>query len=428
MRESFVSKRARLEKMLTSAFRRGVSAFRFGLILSGISDHLPIEIQIQSPDSHEKPINILSWNLLADEHLYQNFMNISGSDLLLEVLLQHTDSECIYLYQGNKLYHFFAELAHYLYDQSHGDQITITEELLQEFTSYISQPSLLALSRDPSKIIQKQKLVEISRQNIISVFLDQKHPYRDEFKLAIRHCLELIYNIENPSSTLKWKSRFNKICHTESIRNKLTSVDILCVQECSNPDDVLNLFKLENRNMRMLSNKAVRSQADHCAVYFDQNQFELVDKPTYFYLANKPCIAIKLRDLDSNEEFIVASIHHPGGSRDLTDPIIQEIVSLYVVDQKLPYYFIGDLNHPKTFFPDAIFAEEATMSGMDYGNLNRAIDGILTNVEKSMVSVKRFDDFPFSQPAEPTPINIEFNFKSNPHSLQRSSASYKCML
>ena len=66
MSHSFVEKQESLNNALTHAFRYGTSAFRFGLIPQGISDHLPIVSQLPLKDSQ---VSMLSWNLLADEPL-----------------------------------------------------------------------------------------------------------------------------------------------------------------------------------------------------------------------------------------------------------------------------------------------------------------------------------------------------------------------
>jgi hypothetical protein len=66
-RIDFLQRKALLQKAFTdSAFRYGTSLFRFGLIPSNVSDHLPIDIRANINDENH---NILSWNMLSDDHL-----------------------------------------------------------------------------------------------------------------------------------------------------------------------------------------------------------------------------------------------------------------------------------------------------------------------------------------------------------------------
>lgn len=185
---------ALLEKNLAnSAFRRGTSAHRLGLIQEGISDHLPIQMSIQQ----EKTIlNIISWNILADAHLYNNFMNITGTSELLAAI----NNDNIYGgHEGsNKLYHYFSELGPFLYDQRQNNHaITFNKDLLEQFNSVQQSCSLLTRSRDPVKTKENIVYAERSRAAIAEILLDMAHEHAHEFKLAIQHSVDLIYHIKH---------------------------------------------------------------------------------------------------------------------------------------------------------------------------------------------------------------------------------------
>ena len=77
MHGDFKMIREKIDEQIKSAFRYGNSAFRLGLMPQNISDHLPISAEIKFNPSDEENHTMLSWNLLADEHLYNNFMNIT---------------------------------------------------------------------------------------------------------------------------------------------------------------------------------------------------------------------------------------------------------------------------------------------------------------------------------------------------------------
>ena len=142
----------------TSAFRRGTSAFRLGLIPQGISDHLPIEANIKTNHGQHK---LLSWNMLADTHLFNNFRNISGSDYWRELLLKQFPEGCIYVNEhSNQLFHFFAEIGQYLYSTRDNNsdreyaKIIINSTILRNFIT--TQTSRLARSRDANTAEKKK--------------------------------------------------------------------------------------------------------------------------------------------------------------------------------------------------------------------------------------------------------------------------------
>ena len=125
-----------LHKKLKSAFRYGSSAFRYGLVPEGISDHLPVTTKTTI---EEEEIAIMSWNLLADEHLFNNFMNVSGSNILEADLNQELGGKENNIYSGT-MYHLFAEISQFLIAQNK-KEIVVDEKILKEFRQITSQPS-----------------------------------------------------------------------------------------------------------------------------------------------------------------------------------------------------------------------------------------------------------------------------------------------
>ena len=106
-------------KFNKSVYRKGVSAYIYGGLRGGISDHLPVSFDV-SPvgisDSGEmlSPIKAASYNLLSDDHLWNNFMNITGS---VEIKRSLSAGNIYNNSQRNNLYHFFCEISQFLYDK-----------------------------------------------------------------------------------------------------------------------------------------------------------------------------------------------------------------------------------------------------------------------------------------------------------------------
>lgn len=377
---------------LENAFRYGSSAFRYGLIPEGISDHLPI---LSEATANEMPIRMLSWNLLADEHLFNNFMNISGSSIVEDILSDMLDGEANNIYKG-AMYHFFAELSQYLYPHIQEGELVISESLMQAFASNAAQPSHLARSRDEATAVQKTQKVERARQAFLSVLRDENHPMLHELQLAIKHSLELIYHIKSPEGALRWENRFDRLCQSPGMVAELQAQDILAFQECTNPEDLKQLIsKNTDKDMHFICHNTSRTgvSTDNVVLAYDKNKFNLIGEPILSsFHGKKPEIYCKLEARDgSGHQFIVGSIHHPGGDEDLRDQILASVNTLKAGHAEMPFYIMGDYNHTRSQFV-AIgkdFGEQSfgmnypqshgTMAGSDYGNTNKAIDSILSN-------------------------------------------------
>src|SRR3990167_4992172 len=150
MRKIERSRITELEEKLQS------SAFRYGLILKGYSDHLPIQFS-------SRKFTAISWNLLADTHLYRNFTNVTGSAMVANALRQQFPDGNPYF---DRIYHFFAELAQYLFSKIKTDSIEIDEKLLKGFIYLKACPSRLVCAGDSAEA----KAVESARDYLISLF------------------------------------------------------------------------------------------------------------------------------------------------------------------------------------------------------------------------------------------------------------------
>lgn len=418
MSTQFEKRRQVLENQLSqNAFRFGTSAFRLGLVPQGISDHLPIAIDIAPLQAR-----MVSWNLLADVHLYNNFMNISGTLHLEAAIKAKTPGGNIYCNdRGNRLYHLFSELAEFLYAKGKQGHITINEKTLNEFIPLDAQSSHLARSEDPQKLIQEQQELVNARKDIVEILLDQKHEHAHEFKLAIRHSLELIHHIQSEEGALKWSNRLQRIIDNENLLSELLQADIVCLQECTSPDDVYQLYIDSDKSMKLIQYRVNSETNDHCVLMYDENKFDLIGEPIFHSLeGKKPCIFAKLQNKSSGQVCIVSSIHHPGGDKYLLDELLAQVARLKQdPNEAIPFCVAGDYNHTKEYFENherfndkltMHYPEQGTMAGSDFGNTNLGIDAIMTNIAKDNISVKLVDNLAVSPPAQ-TPISVHFELE-----------------
>ncbi len=400
---------ALLEKNLAgSAFRRGTSAHRLGLMQEGISDHLPIQIRL---NEHKTSTTIVSWNLLADAHLYNNFMNISGTQELLAALSEDN------IYGGkrnNKLYHYFSELGQFIYDKRKTDHHVILDStLLAQFNSVQNAGSLLTRSRDPRTSEQNIRRVQESRQAIAALLLNKDHDDAHEFQLAIQHSVDLIYHIKHEQGILKWSNRLKKLHENKELVGMLSNSDFLCLQECTNPADIHALMPQKHA----LVHRVNQHTTDHCALFYNPSQYKLVGEPLYFALddGKKPCIMARFEHLTSGKQLIVGSIHHPGGTENHLDEIVDKINQLkHSANEAIEFYLPGDYNHSQEFFKKnpsfqhpLLYPSLGTMAGADYGNINQSIDAILTNKSANQIDIERIPCLSISKPAE-MPLKVHF--------------------
>ncbi len=406
-------------KLSSSAFRKGVSAFRYGLIPKGYSDHLPVKLELSSGQ-----FTAISWNMLADDHLYNNFMNVTGSDIIANIL--RTEFSGNNPYQNN-LYHFFAELAQYLYARISKNTIEINNALLRNFVSLDVFPSRLARSRNPVTAQTKRTAIESARRVIVSHFLDRHSSYADEFNLSMQHALEIIYHIKSEEhGSLHWNNRFKAIRRNKALCTELVSQDIVCLQECTSPTDVGALFQEAGKPHVALTHRINDRTNDHCVLFYNPDKFSLVDKPIFAALHHKkPYIMAKLMDKVSGEVMVVSSIHHPGGNHCMIQQLLDAVKTLQnKPPQAENFYILGDFNNTADFYESKqqeektevaastrmLYPQSGSLAGSDFGNTNKAIDAVLTNnlEEKAQVSV--LTSITLSPPAH-TPLKVCFEYK-----------------
>jgi hypothetical protein len=423
------AQRAILENSLSNAFRRGTSAFRLGLIQAGPSDHLPYSARVTNSDGSQ--IKLAGWNLLADCHLYNNFMNITGKAQLSEKLcLAHPMGNVYFAAEHDLLYYFFSELAQFLYQDGSQQIITISSNTLETFCSLSAAPSKLALSRDPVAAAHKQERVEKARQEIISVMLSQMQldtPSKDlvqnatghEFKLSIKHALELIHHIKHAEGALQWSNRFKLIANNKLLSSEFIAHDFMCLQECTNPDDIDQLCQQNGSTHASITHAVTKTSSDYCVLLYDKTKFEVVGEPIKYDLDNnkKPCIFAKFRHKVTQALCIVASIHHPGGKHNYFEELLGQINLLrFEPENNIPYYMLGDFNHTHDFFSYAVtnagsymhYPAGGTMAGSDYGNVNQAIDALATNMSNSNVEIYTFRHLAYAPPAPSLPFVVKF--------------------
>ena len=419
------------EQLETSAFRRGTSVFRYGLIPQAPSDHLPISALVHP--SQAPVLNLMSWNLLADAHLYNNFMNVSGTHLLKETILQSGQANIYCSNSQDMLYHFFSELAQFLYKNKDktAEKIEVNDALLKQFIQLENQPCKLTRSRNRSLVAEKENLAARSREQIINFFLDQSHCHAQEFQLAIRHSVELIHHITGDGGVLQWKNRFKHIEANIPLQLRMQRMDFVCLQECTKPDNLLDLLNQSDERYQLLSFSIDAHYPDHCAILFDAQKYVLDKRVDYAIEGKKPALFARFYPKGKPEQaFIVASIHYPGGEHRLMSTLLEQIKALdNTAAKSLDYFMLGDYNHPEDFFQDIpsdavmIFPQVGTMAGNDYGNMNQAIDGLCTNLDKVAVEMQRIVELPAACPAS-TELSVCFDFAANPGSFNSSSPRF----
>lgn len=413
-------KKSEIKRILTShldrsAYRKGASAYMYGGLRGGVSDHLPVKFDIK-PENFSENISAVTWNMLSDAHLWNNFMNITGSELIKSQLPEGN----IYK-ESNNLYHFFCEISQYLYNKLdfNQDSVILSDILRQDFDKKIIdlikklgssntldlQSSMLARSRDTSKEELKQSKVKKSRSEIINKFMEVRDNQIDkEFLLSIKHSLEMVYHILNDEGALRWKNRFNLLKEDKELLKELITADVLCLQECTNPDDILNLLNEKSGNKyNFISYHIGRNNQDNCVLIYNSNRFRLFGKRCEFALGGgkKPGILAFLQNKIDGQMCLFGSIHHPGGKKYEFEDIKNLIQDQ---DTDLPCVILGDHNNTKEYFDKKNLGKgidfsvnspnKPTMAGRDHGiALNSTIDLASTlrcEVESKEVILTKF--------------------------------------
>ncbi|MEE3003184.1 MAG: hypothetical protein VX335_02420 [Pseudomonadota bacterium] len=397
-----------LEKSLAAAsFRKGISAFRYGLVTSGISDHLPISAKIFLND---ESLNIFSWNLLSDDHTFNSFMNVTGTKLLINDLRKSQHSEDIGIslskikqnyyqgltdpielnyYDGMNIKFFFSELAQFLYknkktttDDSDGQtlyEIELNDDLIN---SFLTEQGSVKLKKGASK--EEVNLLVEERKYILDVLLDKNNTNNFEYDLAIKHSLEIIFHLKEGS--FDFSNRLMRMKEQPELISSLQHQDIMCFQECTNPE-LLCAFLNENinKNIAYVSHSLRSDNQDHVVIAYDSSKFNLADVDIIkaAFGNRKPYIIATLQHIKTKENIICGSIHHPGGKENLVAELEECVSKIQDKIGDTAYFIMGDYNHTKEFFnnPYLMFPKHGTFTANDYDNYSKSIDGILTNKE-----------------------------------------------
>ena len=219
---------------------------------------------------------------------------------------------------------------------------------------------------------------------------DKNHPVYHEFQLAVAHSMDLIHQILE--GALLWGNRFKEIQKNKSLYRELLGSDVICLKECTDPNALLTWLNSEQgAKFSCVSHRVNESTKDHCAILFDRTQFKMIEAPYREALdKTKPYILIKLKHKKSGEEFVMGSVHHPGGGSNQLDVVLNKFT------HPSSQIIRGDFNHPEGHFMkktphgfNMIFPRNTgTLCGNDYGHQGEAIDGLLTNLEGAKCHVE----------------------------------------
>lgn len=398
--------KAQLEEKLNSPFRHGSSAFRLGLVPQSVSDHLMISAKIQNAGG---TINLASWNMLADEHLYNNFRNVSGSDLMEKALDNALGADHIY---HGQMIHLLSEIGEYLYDRSENGVIDLTEDLIKGFESLEAHPSKRTRSRDPESQKVKEGQAVSAREAFTKLLLDNNHSDIQEFRLLVQHSVELISHIKAPEGALRWANRLELLKQNAPLLNEFTDHDIITLQECTSPSDIQHLFEDKQKDMFFISHNTKNSatSTDNVVIAFDKNKYELDSEPLKTSIGgHKPALYARLKSKETGDVFVVGSIHHPGGNADLRAEIQSHFKSLQK-NEATPYFIAGDYNHTNRQWlntedfshteSDMFYPKTGSMAGSDFGNTNQGIDAIMAH-QSAIINVEVSQNLQIASPAAP---------------------------
>ena len=398
-------RKIKLEQALSAAvFRKGISAFRYGLVTSGISDHLPIAA---TADITSDTINIFSWNLLSDDHTFNSFMNVTGTRILLDDIevplnILEKDSELrkikltyfpditskikLSFYGGIGIKFFFSELSQFLYEhkkstaEREGDivyEIDFNRDFLQKFV--VEQGSV---KLKPNATKEELDLIQKERLYILDILLDKSNKNHCEYLLAIRHSLEIIFHLKEGS--FDFANRLDRMAQQPLLLDKLKTQDIYAFQECSDPDDLVEFIEhYVNREVAFISHSIKEGSKDNVVIMFNKSKYKVDDKRIIKgdFSGRKPYIIAVLNNLKTGENIIFGSIHHPGGRENLIIQLEEHIKNLQREIGDVPFFVMGDYNHERDFFKSNLlkFPQYPTFTANDYDNYGKSIDGILAN-------------------------------------------------
>ena len=226
---------------------------------------------------------------------------------------------------------------------------------------------------------EKIDLVKRSRKELINEFYNKKKRHLDpEFELAIKHSMEIVYHIKNKNGSLRWKNRFELLANDKDLLSDLKSHDIICLQECNDPDQIVDLLNSGSDKYDFIKHNIRKGSLDNCVIIYDKNRFKLIEN-TKFALGNskKPAILASFEDKNhQSKPCVIGSIHHPGGDYYEMDKVQDEALKLINGVFNAPIMILGDHNNTKQEFShnrvDGVLFETTgpktgTMAGIDHG-------------------------------------------------------------
>ena len=159
-----------LRKFFAKDMRSGYA----GTVTAGVtpilaaSDHLPVMWQDESTG-----VKVLSWNMLSDTHLYNNFLNVANIDAFKKSL--ESDEFLKDNYYAKNLKTFFYELSEFArLEQGLDKDITEFKYSPERFQEFIASGFF-----HPTSLSDEQYLERMSaRQELAYWFLDLPEPVR----------------------------------------------------------------------------------------------------------------------------------------------------------------------------------------------------------------------------------------------------------
>lgn len=396
-----LERRQQLQQQLEkSAFRKGISTGIQGTMKIAPSDHSPITVTFDD-------ISIASWNLLSDEHTWNFLFDVGRKRYFAE----HTRDGKAIAWRD-----VFNDFGNFVLNNSKADKsgtytIKISKKLMDDFISEkkLKHQKLQESSQDKEKIKQSENNLK-DAESFIQLVLDNKNPDHQDIKASLLHILEIKYSIAN--GYLRWEERLKKLKENKLLIKNLIAHTFLCFQECTNPNDMLALLP---KRFAMIDHVVKANSKDHCVITYDKDTYKLEKHTTFGLNQNKkPCIIAKFHSLKTNAPIIIGSIHHPGTGKSEMNLILEQVNTMLQGAKDIPVFILGDYNHRSEFYAQDTTGTDftlkmpntPTMAGFEYGNLNVAIDGVLTN-RPAETSVKVLDQKTFASQVE-LPIIITF--------------------
>lgn len=365
------------QQLEKSAFRKGISTGIQGTMKIAPSDHSPITVTFDD-------IFIASWNLLSDEHTWNFLFDVGRKRYFAE----HTrDGKAI------SWRNIFNDFGNFVLNNSEIDtsgtyKIKINKKLMDDFITEkkLAHQKLQESVQNEEKIKQSENTLK-DTESFVQLVLDNKNPDHEDIKTSLVHIIEIKYSIAK--GYLRWEERLKKLKENKFLIKNLATHDFLCFQECTNPHDMLTLLqKNTHKHFALLDHVVKANSKDHCVIMYDKNKYALEENHNFGLASNsKPCIIAKFHSLKTKKPIIIGSIHHPGTGKSEMPLIIEQVNVMLKNSKDTPVLVLGDYNHRSEFYTQDTTGTDftlkmpntPTMAGFEYGNLNVAIDGVLTN-------------------------------------------------